>query len=365
MRILSTDEQKLAGLTPIKHPDHVSRYLTMLSAVRDDLLDRDAPGFGSNCRFDLLDCLHADLLHHDSRSHVEVGPAPEFETERYRQEVFYYRIPTQLLLGASQVKALGFSPRPGYLYLAVPPPRDGWLGRWDTSHFKEEDRSYAEANSDSRFGHEVDVSIDPDDERRLVYRYKRPRRGAFYDVAQMLNGRELVLAEREGVEVCHRTHVWGNQGPARIPDAYSEQFHHEMKRLWEIRWPEGPRFLETPFEFPMGFVRETIEALAQERRFQSDPFIESLEQILRGSFRIERNRDEGEPFPHGEPDYLGPDLAWRKVDQPWWFQNLLLARLIGGPMWSNVLGNLDSWLEDPVRWDEEVKLLQEARTPVS
>ncbi len=371
MRILSPEEQKLAGLEPIKHPDQVPQYLTILSAPDAGCFDNEAPGFGQHQSFSLLQCLHADLLRHESRSHVEVGSAPHWRTESVTQEAFYSRVPTKLLLGAAQVKNLGFTPRPGFLYLAVPPPRDGWLSYWDRSHFKDLDddsTDYPEACPDSGFAHRVLVTSDPEDERALIYRYEKLRKGSFFDVAMMINGRELVLPENEDPSkyVFHRTHIWEHQhGRAEIPHERSDRFKSDRKELWNVRWPKRPRFIETPFEFPMGYVRETIEALSQERRFQSDPFITSLEGILTSSFRPGKAEDMGQPFPYGEPDYLGPDLAWRDFDQPWWFQNLLLARLIGGPMWSNVLGNLDNWLEDPVRWDKDVALVQEERATVS
>lgn len=101
--------------------------------------------------------------------------------------------------------------------------------------------------------------------------------------------------------------------------------------------------LESPLEFPRGFVRETAMALKRDWHANS----ELIEKFCTLCFtrpappKGKLPKQDEPPFPHGESSLTGPDVWWRTSENPWIVQAILLARLIGGEFWQYALSNLE------------------------
>lgn len=96
----------------------------------------------------------------------------------------------------------------------------------------------------------------------------------------------------------------------------------------------------TPFEFCPGFVMETELALGSRKRYARDGIAQRFAQDLMAA-RSAWQHAESIPEAGVELSVTGPDRYWKFAPDPFWIQLILLARLVGGPSWRQVLGFLE------------------------
>lgn len=123
--------------------------------------------------------------------------------------------------------------------------------------------------------------------------------------------------------------------------------------------------LETPLDFPPGFVQETLNVFTRRwnkisktaKKFcdlvLGSPLDETPPEAKIEAKRSRKRAKEADvdkatesesPFPQGISRMRGPDSSWQRCSEPWFVQSVILARLIGGRYWQYALGYLESKL---------------------
>lgn len=126
------------------------------------------------------------------------------------------------------------------------------------------------------------------------------------------------------------------------------------KKIHHSFWCEGYResrdlhhyVLETPFDFPPGFVHESLNVFTRRWAKISKAAKLFCDLVSGSSIDSEESERKLEKraalFPHGISHHRGPDAAWQQCEKPWFIQTMLLARIIGGRYWHYALGFLES-----------------------
>lgn len=128
--------------------------------------------------------------------------------------------------------------------------------------------------------------------------------------------------------------------------------------LSESRWNSSCKVqlkkyvLETPIEFPQGFVHETARLLNRSKALSAVARKFSALINMPDLAHADSAKKKEKPFPLGEPDLVGPDVSWRKSEDPWFVQMVILARLCGGKFWKYSLGVLSA------RMGKEIPILE-------
>lgn len=232
--------------------------------------------------------------------------------------VEYVIFPVDHLVFEADLSKHSLAPVPGYLYFQcnMTLAREGSGSRRSGSRYLDEREYEPLLNQD--YLAKSGVKLSPSDERRELE--KLNWRGPIADIEHMTNSR-----------VIHKqVYNSGGYSPSLTTAEY---------------------ILETPLDFPPGFVQETVNSFRRRwvkisktaRRFcelVTDSAQAELEEPL--PKQKKKQTTELASFPLGLSKLQGPDVSWHRSDDPWFVQSVLLARLIGGRFWQYALGYLES-----------------------